>query len=130
MFSLIVLFSLGLLLYAYFNKFPQNIDLDNLNSCRKNAFKMLGSAFGIFLVFEIDEKYIKFSTNAVWWAQILKVILGIIPILAVKEGLRGIFASAFGENLGGGIRYFFIIIVAGILWPLTFKYFSKLGKKK
>ena len=28
------------------------------------------------------------------------------------------------------VRYFLMVIVGGVLWPMTFKYFAKLGKKK
>jgi L-asparaginase len=31
--------------------------------------------------------------------------------------------------IGRAIRYFLIVIMAGIVWPLSFKCFSKLGRK-
>ena len=37
---------------------------------------------------------------------------------------------ALGESIGRAARYFLIVVVAGVLWPLTFRWFSKLGSKE
>jgi len=36
----------------------------------------------------------------------------------------------FGELPGRAVRYFLIVLVAGIIWPLTFRFFGKLGSKE
>jgi hypothetical protein len=35
-----------------------------------------------------------------------------------------------GEGIGAAVRYLFIVVVAGIIWPLSFKYFKALGNKE
>ena len=72
-----------------------------------------------------------FSTEAVWWAQILKAVLGFGLVLAVKEGLRSPLEALFADPYGARmVRYFLIVLVAGLLWPMSFKFFGKLGRKK
>jgi hypothetical protein len=66
----------------------------------------------------------------VWWAQVLKVALGLAVVLAVKEGLRAPLNFLFAEKLGRLVRYFLVVVVAGIVWPLSFKFFGKLGRKE
>ena len=71
----------------------------------------------------------RFTTKAVWWVQIVKAVVGISLVIAVKEGLRAPLEMVFvNPLLARCVRYFFMVIVGGILWPLTFKWFSKIGK--
>jgi hypothetical protein len=81
-------------------------------------------------VYIVDEKWLHFEVKAVWWAQILKVCGGLGLVLAVKEGLRVPINALLGEYPGRAARYFLIVLTAGILWPLTFRWFSSFGKKE
>ena len=110
--------------------FPANVDVVNLASGRKNAYTLLGALFGFLIVYIVDEKWLNFSTKAVWWAQIIKVAIGLLLVLAVKSGLKEPLNFVFGEMGGRSVRYCLIVIVAGVLWPLSFKWFAKLGKKE
>lgn len=108
---------------------PQNVS--NLESARKNAFTMIGCVFGLLVVYFVDSNYIKFETKAVWWAQIIKVVIGLALVIAVKELLRVPLDFIFnGSLISRAVRYFLMVVVAGVLWPLSFKWFSKLGKSK
>lgn len=121
------LLSVLLLLFVSLYKFPDNVDIANLESGTKNAYKMLGCSLGILLAFEIDKRFINFDTSAVLGAQFLKFIIGLIPVLIIKEGLRAPLQLIFnGHFMADGIRYFILVLFAGCIWPLTFKYFSKL----
>ena len=85
----------------------------------------------MLVVYYVDEKKLNFQTKAVWWAQILKVILGLGAVLAVKEGLRAPLEALFAGHLAArAVRYFLIVVVAGIVWPLSFRWFGKLGRKE
>lgn len=102
---------------------------DNLTSAIKNACTLLGCILGLIVVYTVDRKN-DFTTKAVWWAQIIKAVGGIALVLCVKEGLRAPFELLFGNELvARGVRYFMIVIAGGVVWPLTFGWFSKLGKK-
>ncbi|MBR7133319.1 MAG: phosphatase PAP2 family protein [Clostridia bacterium] len=129
-FALMTLFSLSYLLFVSLYNFPADIDASNLENGTKNAYKMLGCTLGIVFTFEIDTRFIKFETKATLPAQILKLVIGLLPILAIKSGLKAPLAQVFGTFPADGIRYFLIVIFAGCIWPLTFKFFSKLFRKK
>lgn len=106
-------------------------DDSNAVSAEENAFKMLGCSVGLIAVWWADSKYIKFETQAVWWAQIIKCVVGLGVILLIKTFLKEPLVVIFGGKLiGDGVRYLLIVLFAGIVWPATFKYFSKLGVKK
>ena len=99
---------------------PSSDDAHNFVSGLKNAYTMLGCTFGLLVVWCADRK-LCFDTKAVWWAQILKVVLGLGVVLLVKEGLRSpLEALCNGHLAARSIRYFLVVITAGIVWPLSF----------
>lgn len=123
--------ALGLLAYVSVYPFPADVDEGNLLSGMKNAYTMLGCVMGLGIVYFVEKKYIRFETKAVWWAQILKTVLGLAVVLLVKEGLRGPLDALFGGHMmARAVRYLLVVLAAGLLWPLTFRWFSKLGGKK
>ena len=120
-------------LYWIFVQFllnPENLDPHNYESGVKNAYTLLGAVFGMLLVHYVDEKWVHFEVKACWWAQLLKVVGGLALVLAVKEGLRAPLSALMGEYPGRALRYFLMVLAAGILWPLTFRWFASLGKKE
>lgn len=123
--------SLAFVLYANLAAFPADIDAENLAHGQKNSYSLLGALLGFCLAYGIERKYIRFETKAVWWAQILKVVLGLAVVLAVKEGLKLVFSALGFTWLGtNAIRYFAVVLMAATVWPLTFRFFARLGKKK
>lgn len=127
--SMLVL-SIGYTLFVEVYPFPADIDPHNLASGIQNAYTLLGALIGMIVVYIVDKKWLKFPTGAVWWAQILKILGGLLLVLAVKNGLKMPLNWLLGESVGRSARYCLIVITAGSLWPLTFKWFSKLGEKK
>lgn len=124
-----MIISLAFLLFVECYAFPSNIDPHNMQSGLKNAYTLFGAIVGFLVVYYVDKRYIQFPTEAIWWAQLIKVAIGLCLVLAVKSGLKAPLEWLFGELIGRCVRYFLIVIVAGILWPLSFKWFRKLGKK-
>ena len=123
--------AVGLLLFVQKYPFPADVDAHNLESGIKKAYTMLGSIAGIGLAYVLEKKYVNFQTGGVWWVQLLKVILGLALVLAVKESLRAPLDALFAGHMAArAIRYFLIVVVAGFLWPMTFRWFGKLGVKK
>ncbi len=128
--STMLLLAVGFLCFVEFFPFPADIDTHNYQSGMKNAYTLLGAILGFLVVYITDEKWLKFTTTAVWWAQILKVAIGLALVLIVKSCTKELLNMVLGESIGRAARYFLIVIVAGILWPLSFKWFSKLGTKE
>lgn len=103
--------------------------IHNLESAQKNGFTLLGCALGVIGVYTVDRKWTNFETQAVWWVQILKVIGGLLLVVAVKELLKTPLDALFaGHLIARTVRYFLMVVVGGILWPMTFRHFAKLGK--
>ena len=129
-FLVMALWSVAQVLFMEFFPFPSSADSEQLFSGLKNAYKMLGAVLGVMVVYELDLRYIKFDTSAVWWAQILKLVVGIALTLGVKELCYLVFAFIPSEAASRAFSYFFMVIFAGAVWPCTFKWFKKLGVKK
>ena len=125
-----ILAAIAYLCFVEFYPFPVDIDSHNLYSGTKNAYTLLGALLGFLVVYFVDEKWMHFPVKAVWWAQIIKIVVGLVLVLAVKEGLSSPLKLLLGEFPGRMVRYFLIVIVAGILWPLAFPWLSRLGQKE
>lgn len=128
--GVMVLIAVAYLCFVELYPFPADIDPDKMASGRKNAYTLLGSLLGLIVVYIVDEKWLHFPTKAVWWAQVIKVALGLVIALAVKEGLRVPVEGLLGASAGRAVRYFLLVVVAGCVWPLTFKWFNKLSLKE
>ena len=128
--TFVLLILLALVFWAYVNcwKFPADMDQHNMESGLKNAYTMFGCTIGIALVYVADKRR-DFSVQAVWWVQILKVVFGLLLVLAVKEGLRAPLELLLPVYPARAVRYFLVVIMAGIIWPMSFRYLSKLGAK-
>ena len=121
-----VVLAVVFLLFVYCYPFPADVDSHNLESGVKNAWKILGCILGLMVAYEVDEAYTHFETKAVWWAQVLKLVLGLLPILAIKSGLKEPLYDLFrGNYAADGVRYFLITAFAGAVWPMTFRWFRK-----
>ena len=119
--------AVGYLCFVELYPFPENVDMHNLMSGRKNAYTLLGALAAMLIVYIIDEKWLKFPTKAIWWAQILKVAGGLGIVLAIKSGLKAPLEMIFAELPARAVRYFLIVLFAGAVWPITFRYFARLG---
>lgn len=126
----LLLLSICYLLYVELYSFPADVDLHNYESAVKNAYTFLGCFVGVLIVFVVDEDKLHFDTKAVWWAQILKAVLGLAVVLAVKEGLRPVLELFLPNMPARAVRYCIIVLVAGVLWPMSFRFFAKLGKNE
>lgn len=129
-FGIFIVLAAAFVAFVELYDFPADIDAENYASSLKNAYMILFCAIGLMLTFFIDTKYVHFPTQAVWWAQIIKVVVGLAILLALKSVLKAPLLALFGgHSIAHGVRYFIVILFAGIVWPMTFKFFAKLGKK-
>ena len=122
--------TVGFLLFVYLYPFPADIDPHNYESGMKNAWKMLGCLAALWLTYEVDAAHTHFDTRAVWWAQVLKIAVGLIPVLLIKSLLKTPLQTLIGDiYVADGLRYFLLTAFAGCVWPMTFKFWGKFGKK-
>ena len=129
--AVMIAMALGLLAFVELFPFLADVDADNLASGVKNAYTMLGCLIGVAAVYLVDSRHLKFETKAVWWAQILKAVLGLALVLIVKSLLKAPLEALFAGHMAArAVRYFLTVVAAGVLWPMTFRWFGKLGSKR
>ena len=55
----------------------------------------------------------------------------LLALLICKEGLKLVFSAVGFTWLGSNaIRYFAVVLMASVVWPLTFPWFARLGAGK
>jgi len=123
----LVVVNLAFLLYATCWPFPADADAEQLAHGVSNAAKLTGALAGMALGYWLDLKKVRFRTEAPLPGQILKCVLGLIGLLLFKEGLKPLLGSSLWS---GVIRYGLMTFFAAGIWPMTFPWFAKLGRKK
>ncbi len=119
---------LGIVALVYFTCFSFPVDAhEHLLHAAENTCKLLGAAAAMLLTAFVDAKYLHFDTRAPLAGQILKAVLGIALILAVKAALKPLFALFLPQMPADFLRYFLTVAAAGIVWPMTFRWFAKIG---
>ena len=134
--AVMIAVALAYVCYVNFCLSPDEFDAENLRDNYipgvENGWKLFGALLAMPIMFTIDRKKLHFDVKAPLLGQILKVALGLVCVLAIKEGLKAGFGAIFSEPpfFCHAARYFAVVLFAGAVWPLTFPLFQKLGKKK
>lgn len=128
--AVLVACGVGYLLYVELYPFPADFDAHNLTSATNNAFTMIGCLCGMLVVYFGEKKWVNFSTAGAWWIQIIKVSLGLGLVLAMKVGLKAPLNMLLGELAGRAVRYFLMVVAAGLIWLMTFRLWNKLDNKE
>ena len=128
-FAVLALLLLAFLLYSYLNPFTgkdyQGENYKNVIDARHNASLLTGALVGLVIAYTLDIKTVKFQTKAVWWAQILKVVVGLVGTVAITEGLKMVLGHS---DLVTCVRYGIAVVFAAGVWPMTFGWFARLGR--
>ncbi len=105
--------------------FPADVDAANLASAVKNAYTLAGAVAGVPVVYALDSRLLQFPTQAPWWGQAVKLAGGLALVAAVKAVLKApLLALCAGHPAAHAIRYFAVVLAAGCLWPMTFRFFA------
>ena len=105
-------------------------DTANYLSALENGWKLLGATAGFGIAWWLDRQYIHFDTRAVWWVQLLKVVLGLALLMGIRAGLKGPLLALFGSaGVAGAVRYGIMVLFAGAVWPAAFRYMARWGRK-
>lgn len=98
---------------------------------KKAACTVLGTTLGFLLAWWVDDRRTHFDVKAVWWAQALKFLIGLGLIIGARVGLKPVLAAILGESpLVDALRYFIMALLGGTLWPMTFRFWGRLGREK
>lgn len=106
-------------------------DTANYVNALETVWKFAGATVGMLVTTVLDRTHIRFETQAVWWAQLIKLAVGFGLLMAIRGGLKAPLIALFAGNaaIAGGVRYLLVVLFAGCVWPLTFWWFSRLGRK-
>ena len=84
-----------------------------------DTVKSLGSICGFIAGVAFENRFVRFETAGIkWYWKVLRVVIGVALLLAVRMGLKALFPSAL---IFGFIRYFAMLFVGIGVWPLIFK---------
>ena len=128
--GVMLLIAVGYLLYVKLWNFPADVDRDNYASGLKNAYTLLGCLLAMIVDYTVDLRKIRFKEQAPLPGQILKVVLGVAGVLAIRMGLSWLFGKISGHLFWNAIRYFCMVVFAGVVWPMTFPLWQRIGAKK
>ena len=129
--SVMIVCSAAFVAYTMLHRFPADVDAVNLAEAQKNAWSFFGGMAAMLLAYWFDDELLGFETDAVWWAQAMKLSIGAALTLAIKEGLKEpLLVLLHGYPAAHAIRYALVVIFLGCIWPISFSWFSHLGKKK
>ena len=118
------------LVYLKVYPFPANVDAENFAHAVENGWKLLGAIGGMLIAWWVDSKFIRFDTKAVWWAQLIKIVVGLGIVVGIKAGLKAPLIALIGNaGVANAVRYGLMVIFAGAVWPRTFKFWGKCGKE-
>ena len=125
-------FGAAFLLYTNLYSFPTDIDPVNHADAVENGFKFLGCTLGMWCMYLLDRYRIRFDTKtASVWAQVLKLSLGFVLVVGILEGSKPLWHLMLGDSpVTHVLRYFLTVIFAGVVWPLTFPWFARIGVDK
>lgn len=109
-----------------------HVDFDphHIASATNNAATLVGASIGMLIAHFIDSKFTNFDVKAPLVGQILKLVIGFVIVIALKSGIKVLFGGSDEHFILRCVRYMILVIFAAGVYPMTFKWFAKLGKKK
>ncbi|HRY78572.1 MAG TPA: phosphatase PAP2 family protein [Candidatus Izemoplasmatales bacterium] len=115
-------------------------DAGNFYDKLEGLVKMTAAFLGFVLGIRFEERRVNFVNHRVWWKNIVRLVLGLVLLLGLKEGLKAVFqliVPTGDGDLGTGdylqaffglgfdfIRYSAMVFAGIGLYPLVFKKFN------
>ena len=124
-------FTLCYVVWVNVTAFPADVDAENLSHGVKNGWTLLGCVLGLIVSYLYDEKKLHFDERAPLPGQACKLAIGLVLLVGIRAGLKPVLnALTGGADGANAIRYFLMVVFAGVVWPRTFPYFAKVGAPK
>lgn len=97
--------------------------LINPNELFEDFFKIYGMLIGFLFAVMFEEKYAPLEYNISWWKKVLRVVIGIVAALLIKEGIKvfNVFDSLRMNLVFDAFRYGLLIFVTLGICPWIFK---------
>ncbi|MBE5732279.1 MAG: phosphatase PAP2 family protein [Clostridiales bacterium] len=98
----------------------------------KGMMIMFGTVSAFAISYALEKKFVKYNVKSdKWWKYIVKVLIGVAVVFAIKEGFKAIIPLSSIENgyakdlvemlVKEFLRYFLLTFVAGVAMPALFK---------
>lgn len=86
-------------------------------------YKLYGMLIGLHFAAMIEERYASLTYDVAWWKKVLRVVIGIAVVLAIKEGVKllNVFGILHVTLILDTIRYMLLVIGGFGLCPILFK---------
>ena len=121
--------SLAFVGFVEFYPFPADVDGANLAAAVKNAYSMAGAVAGVLVVSVFDNRVLQVPNRAPWWGQAVKLAGGLALVVLVRSLLKDPLLALFGGHAAAhAVRYFLIVLTAGGVWPVTFRFFERYAR--
>lgn len=93
------------------------------NELYADLYKLFGMLVGFLFGVMFDDKYVQMKCEGPIWKRMLRVVISVILVLAVKEGLKLVFdfSSIQLSLIFDGVRYFFVVFTILGFCPWLFK---------
>ena len=118
-------------LFLEFYSFPSWLDAENFAAAKKNAYTLAGAVLGLCAGYPVEKRFVRFSTHAPWWGQLLKLTLGAACMVLLQSLLKDpLYALFSGHNAADAMRYFIMVFFAMAVWPAAFPLFRVRSAKE
>ena len=98
----------------------------------KGMMVMFGTVSAFAIGYVMEKKFVSYNVKSdKWWKYLLKVVIGVALVLAVKEGVKALIPlSSMAEGYGKYLvemlvkeflRYFLLTFTAAFAMPALFK---------
>lgn len=89
----------------------------------EDFYKIFGMLIGFLFAVMFEEKYAPLEYNSSWWKKVLRVVIGVVVALLIKEGVKifNVFDSLRMNLVFDALRYGVLVFVTLGVCPWIFK---------
>jgi membrane-associated phospholipid phosphatase len=81
---------------------------------------IVAAFLGMGIGFALEERYVRFDAGGIWWKRLLRFLVGIAGVMALRYGLKYLFGEAEPVSVFRLLRYTVVGLWAGFGAPWVF----------
>jgi membrane-associated phospholipid phosphatase len=83
----------------------------------ESAGSVAGMILGAWIGLAVEERRVRFSTAGAFWRRALRLVIGLLILVALRFGLKAIFPDDLGFRV---VRYALMMLWVALAWPWLF----------